>query len=45
MKKYAPAIALMAVGACAMFYGMHRGEIETLLRKAVMLCLECVGIG
>ena len=45
MRKKWPAIALMAVGAAAMIYGVYRGEIETVLRKAIMLCLECVGIG
>lgn len=45
MRKKWPAIALMAVGAAAMICGAYRGEIETVLRKAIMLCLECVGIG
>lgn len=45
MKKIFPAIALMAIGAGAMLFGAYRGEIETVLRKAIMLCLECVGIG
>ena len=45
MKKVLPAAALMAVGAGAMLLGAYRGEIETVLRKAIMLCLECVGIG
>jgi len=45
MKKVLPAVALMAVGAGSMLLGVYRGEIETVLRKAIMLCLECVGIG
>ncbi|MBQ4086143.1 MAG: hypothetical protein IJC54_06195 [Clostridia bacterium] len=45
MKKATPAIVFMALGAAAMLLGAYRGEIETVLRKAVMLCLECVGIG
>ena len=45
MKRFLPALALMALGAAAMLYGGLRGEIATVLRKAVMLCLECVGIG
>ena len=45
MKKAVPAIVLMALGAAAMVFGACRGEIETVLRKAILLCLECVGIG
>lgn len=45
MRKFLPAAALMLIGAAAMLAGAYRGEIETVLRKAVMLCLECVGIG
>jgi len=45
MKKTLPAIMLMTAGAAAMLFGAYRGEIETVLRKAIMLCLECVGIG
>ena len=45
MRKVFPAIVLMVIGAGAMLLGAYRREIETVLRKAVMLCLECVGIG
>ncbi len=45
MKKILPACALLLIGAGMMAFGGLRGEIATVLRKAIMLCLECVGIG
>ena len=32
-------------GAILILLGVLRGEPETILRKAVKLCLECIGIG
>ncbi|MEF9971454.1 MAG: CD1871A family CXXC motif-containing protein [Oscillospiraceae bacterium] len=34
------ALALLMIG-----FGVFRGEGETVLAKAINLCLECVGIG
>lgn len=44
-KKAAFQVALLISGAAMLFYGAWRGEAETVLSKAIRLCLECVGIG
>lgn len=36
---------LLAVGVVMICYGAMRGEVESVLSKAIRLCLECVGIG
>mgnify|MGYP004620175579 FL=1 len=44
-KKAVFQIALLICGAAMLCYGVWRGEAETVLSKAIRLCLECVGIG
>lgn len=39
------AVSIIAVGILFVIYGIHRGEIDVVLRKAVNVCLECIGIG
>ena len=36
-------ILLLAIISC--FIGIHAGEMEVVLKKAVVICLECCGIG
>ena len=36
---------LLISGAIMLGFGAMRGETETVLSKAIRLCLECVGIG
>lgn len=37
---------LTALGGIAlMWIGIHRGEMAIVLKKAINICLECIGIG
>ena len=36
---------LLIVGVAMLCFGAMRGEAETVLSKALRLCLDCVGIG
>lgn len=40
-----PVWALLAVGLALIGCGLFRGEHLTVLKKAVRICLECIGIG
>ena len=44
-KKMAAQLVLLLAGAAMLCFGVWRGEAETVLGKAIKLCLECVGIG
>ena len=32
-------------GIAFMAFGIYRGEMATVLAKAIRICLECIGIG
>lgn len=36
---------LLIVGIVMLCFGAMRGEADTVLSKAIRLCLDCVGIG
>lgn len=36
---------LLSAGVVMICYGAWRGEADTVLSKAIKICLECVGIG
>ena len=44
-KKAAAQIMLLMAGTAMLCFGVWRGEVATVLSKAIKLCLECVGIG
>lgn len=35
----------LAIGAICLLLGYQDGQLEEMYRKAVMICLECIGIG
>lgn len=38
-------VALLIVGIAMVCFGVMRGEADSVLAKAIRLCLECIGIG
>ena len=40
-----PTCALLLTGAAFVGLGAWRGEAETVLRKAITICMECIGLG
>lgn len=45
MRSRIPAILCIALSVGMMAYGFSRGEAAAVLKKAIVLCLECIGIG
>ncbi len=44
-KKNIIAAAVIFAGIVFAAIGIYRGEADVVLRKAVNICLECIGIG
>ena len=42
---WAARIVICAAAAAFIAYGIQRGEMAEVLKKAVNICLECIGLG
>lgn len=38
-------VLLLVLAVAMIGYGAFRGEVQSVLSKAIKLCMECVGIG
>lgn len=38
-------VGLLIFGGLALIIGINRGETLDVMRKAILICLECIGIG
>ncbi len=45
LKKNIVAILLIVVAVAFIAIGVWREEIETVFRKAINICMECIGLG
>ncbi len=39
------ALLILGIGVLFLALGVWRGEDETMLRKAINICMECIGLG
>jgi hypothetical protein len=44
-KRAAIPIVLIGIGAVMIVLGIFSGEVSVILRRAIYICLECIGIG
>ena len=48
MKRTVPTgatFALILLSIACIAFGVYRGEVDTVLNKAVNICMECIGLG
>ena len=41
----AAAIAILVLGILLIAAGVFRGELDVILKKAAVVCMECIGLG
>lgn len=44
-KEWAATVCLLLAGVCMIALGIVRDEPHAVMEKAIMICLECIGIG
>lgn len=45
VKKRFAQLALLLLAGLSIAFGAYRGEVETVLHKAINICMECIGLG
>lgn len=45
LRKNWAALVIIALGLTFLALGVWRGEDETVFRKAINICMECIGLG
>ena len=45
LKSNRTACFLLVLSVIFIIYGVITGEVQTVLRKAINICMECIGIG
>ncbi len=45
LRRNRAAVALLLLAAAFIVIGVLRGEAQTVFRKAVNICMECIGLG
>lgn len=45
LRKNRSAAAVLLIGLLFVTVGVWRGEVEVVFRKAVNICMECIGLG
>lgn len=38
-------LIILTLGILSVSFGVYRGEHLTVLKKSIIICLECIGIG
>ena len=44
-RRYLVPVLFLLIGAAFIVYGASEGQAATVLKKAVAICMECIGLG